>query len=194
MSRFNIIVIFWLILLTFTNIYLFTLTRRTPTPKIVNIPLLSSPSPSPSIIPLPSPSPSLSPLPSPSPISTPSPKIITDWQPQNIYLGSANTTKNEWSESTVEIQLNTNDYPNGVTAIFEAQLSIISGEVSARLKNKTTGAIMSITEVTHNSNTATWKSSPKFQLHHGNNIYVIELRSSSSELANLSNARLKLSL
>jgi len=53
---------------------------------------------------------------------------------------------------------------------------------------------MQVTEIFNNSNTATWKNSPAFKLHSGTNTYVIELKSTTGEQANLSGARLKLSL
>jgi len=152
--------------------------------------------PSPSLIASPDlePSPEPSVSPSPAPSLAPSPTVTVQWQPQNIYLGSATTTKTEWTETSTAIQLNSSDYPTEVKAVFEAQLSIVNGEAWARLKNKTTGAIMQVTEIFNNSNTATWKSSPAFKLHNGTNTYVIELKSTTGEQANLSGARLKLSL
>jgi len=147
-------------------------------------------SPSSSLVPSPSPSP----IPSPSPSSVFTPAATVQWQPQNIYLGSASTVKTEWTETSAAIQLKSSDYPAEVKAVFEAQLSIVNGEAWARLKNKTSGAIMQVTEIFNNSNTATWKNSPAFKLHSGTNSYVIELMSTSSEQANLSGARLKLSL
>jgi len=146
-------------------------------------------SPSSSLVPSPSPSP----IPSPSPSSVFTPAATVQWQPQNIYLGSASTTKTEWTETSAAIQLKSSDYPAEVKAVFEGQLSIVNGEAWARLKNKTSGAIMQVTEIFNNSNTATWKNSPAFKLHSGTNSYVIELMSTSSEQANLSGARLKLS-
>jgi hypothetical protein len=114
------------------------------------------------------------------------------FQPQVVYLGSASTTKHEWTDSGIEVMLNTADYPADVSVVFEAGLSIIGGEAWARLKNKTSGAIISISEVSHNNNTVTWKSSPSFKLHPGNNTYVVQLRSTSGETAKLSGARLKI--
>lgn len=152
--------------------------------------------PSPSLIPSPDlePSPESSVSPSPAPSLAPSPTVTVQWQPQNIYLGSAVTTKTEWTETSTAIQLNSSDYPTEVKAVFEAQLSIVNGEAWARLKNKTSGAIMQVTEIYNNSNIAAWKSSPAFKLHNGTNTYVIELKSTTGEQANLSAARLKLSI
>ena len=91
------------------------------------------------------------------------------------------------------VQLNASDYPSDVHAVFEASLSIVGGEVWARLKNTTTGAILSVTEIFNNSATATWKTSGNWQLHSGNNNYVVQLKSSSGETANLSSARIRIS-
>jgi hypothetical protein len=109
---------------------------------------------------------------------------------QVIYLGSATTNHRDWTKTGVEVTLNSTDYPRGTQARFEAGLKIIGGEASARLVNKTTGAIFNISEVSHNTNTTTWKGSPPFSLHSGNNIYVVELRSSSGETAVLDGSRI----
>ncbi len=116
------------------------------------------------------------------------------FQPQTIYLGSANTIKHEWTNTGTQVSLNTNDYPAAVNAIFEAGLSIVGGEAWARLINKTTGAVMNITEVYHNNSNVTWKTSPSFKLHSGYNAYEIQIKSTSGETARLSGARLKISL
>ncbi|MCX6816380.1 MAG: hypothetical protein NTZ93_00705 [Candidatus Beckwithbacteria bacterium] len=195
MGRFKIVVSISLVILSLETVGLWLgqknlnkkigeLSNR-PDPKIVL--------PSPTLIPSPSslasPSMESSPVPSFKPLTT----AETPFQPQMIYLGAANTTKTEWTETNLEVKLNSIDYPADVNAVFEAGLSIISGEAWARLKNKTSGAIMSVTEIYNNSNSVVWKTSPSFKLHPGNNVYVVELKSSSSELANLSGARIKIS-
>jgi len=127
-------------------------------------------------------------------ISTVTPLASTTvFHPQVIYLGSASTQKHQWTDTGVELTINTADYPNDVNAVFEAGLSVIGGEAWARLKNKTTGAVMSVTEVFNNTNIVTWKSSPSFKLHAGSYTYVVQLKSSSGEIANLSGARLRIS-
>ncbi|MDP4031206.1 MAG: hypothetical protein Q8P47_02870, partial [Candidatus Beckwithbacteria bacterium] len=98
-----------------------------------------------------------------------------------------------WTETGAQVQLNSANYPAGVNAVFEAGLSIIGGEAWARLKNKTTGAIISVSEVSHNNSAVAWKGSGAFKLHSGNNLYVVEIKSSSGETANLSGSRLQLS-
>ena len=112
------------------------------------------------------------------------------FQPQIIYLGSASMKKHEWTDTGVEVVLNSADYPSSVSVVFQAGLSIEGGEAWARLYNKTTGSIMSITEVSHNTSTTTWKGSPTFFLHQGNNTYVVQMKSSSGETVNMSGARL----
>lgn len=114
------------------------------------------------------------------------------FQKQIIYIGSADTKENNWTNSGVEVNLNSSDYPSDVEAIFEVGLSVIGGEAWARLVNKTTGSIMTITEISHSSSTTTWKSSPTFKLFNGNNTYALQVRSTSGEVANFSGARIVL--
>lgn len=126
-----------------------------------------------------------------TPVAVSSPKATTaTFQRQIIHLGSANTTKQPWTDSGVEIKLNSADYPSSVSAVFEVGLSIIGGEAWARLINKTTGSIMAITEISHASSTTTWKNSPSFKLHNGNNTYALQLRSTGGELAIASGAKI----
>ncbi|GIK83564.1 MAG: hypothetical protein BroJett025_01860 [Patescibacteria group bacterium] len=127
--------------------------------------------------------------------SEPTTKIITTstkqtFQKQIIHIGSASTSNTEWTNTGVEVTLNSADYPSDVNASFEVGLSIIGGEAWARLINKTTGAILSVTEVSAGSSTTTWKTSPQFKLHGGLNMYELQVRSSSSEVANASSARI----
>lgn len=128
----------------------------------------------------------------PTPKITPS-LMSAAFQKQVIYLGSANSLSREWANSGVEVILDSTDYPANVVAVFEAGLSIVGGEAWARVTNKTTGAVISASEVAHGSNTTTWKSSAAFKLHAGKNIYVVQMRSTSGETANLAGARLVIS-
>lgn len=117
----------------------------------------------------------------------------TVFQTQVLYLGAGNTTERDWTETGVQTWLNSADYPSSIKATFEAGLSIIGGEAWARLKNKTTGAIISASEVFHNNSLVVWKGSGSFKLHPGNNLYVVEIKSTSGETANLTGSRLQLS-
>ena len=115
------------------------------------------------------------------------------FQTQDIFLGSATTTSNSWVDTGQETSLYSGHYPDNVNCYFEASLSIIGGEAWARLKNKTTGVVISVTEINHNNSTVTWKNSSAFKLHPGNNNYVVQLKSTSGETANLVGARIKIS-
>lgn len=114
----------------------------------------------------------------------------TPFQKQVLSLGSWSSIRQDWAPTGLEITVNSQDYPEAVNASFEAGLNIVNGFASARLTNKTTGAIINLTEISNNSNTVTYKSSPSFKLHPGNNTYVVELRSSSGEVAYLSSSRI----
>lgn len=109
---------------------------------------------------------------------------------ETLYLGSAETTKREWTDTGLEVTLNSADYPSGVVGFFEAGMSIVGGNAQARLINKSTGAIINLTELTFNASTTVWKSSPSFNLYSGANMYHVQIRSSSGEKAHLAGARL----
>lgn len=112
------------------------------------------------------------------------------FQTQIIYLGAASTTSNNWTNTGVQITLNSADYPAGVPVMFQAGLSIIGGQAWARLINTTTGAIMDITQVQNGTSVVTWVNSPTFLLASGSNTYTVQMRSTSGEIAQLSGARL----
>lgn len=113
-----------------------------------------------------------------------------NFQKQIVYLGSATTKSLSWVDTDAEVTLNSADYPTNVDASFEVGMSIVGGQAWARLINKTTGAVMAITEIYHDTSNTTWKSSPSFKLHSGNNTYQMQVRSSSSENAAFSGARI----
>jgi hypothetical protein len=123
-------------------------------------------------------------------ISAPAATITREY---DVYLGSGSTTNREWTDiDSAVAEINTSKYSNITKVIFQASLSIIGGEVQARVKNKTTGAIYHLTEITHNSSVSTWKNSQPFTLTTGNNQYIVQLKSSSSENAILDGARIKI--
>jgi len=128
-------------------------------------------------------------LPTPTPVKSVNAKPVP-FQKQVLTLGSANTTSLAWSPTGLEITINSADYPTSVMAYFEAGLNCVNGIASARITNKTTGAIISLSEVSNNTNTITWKRSAGFKLHPGNNNYVVELRSSGGEVVYLSSSRI----
>jgi len=112
-----------------------------------------------------------------------------------IYLGSGSTTSRDWVEiEGTRTTVNAANYPNVNNVEFQASLKIVGGEARARLKNKTTGAIYHDSQVMHNSSIVTWVSRTGLRLHGGSNEYVVELRSTSGELAQLEGARLKITV
>ena len=114
------------------------------------------------------------------------------FQPQVIYVGSASLNKRQWTDSGVEVIINSANYPADVNVVFQAGLSIPGGEAWARLRNKTTGAVILASEIMHNNSTVTWKGSSIFKLHNGNYNYVVQIRSTSGETVNLAGARLNI--
>lgn len=122
--------------------------------------------------------------------STKQTSLAPTFTKETLYLGSANTTSRDWSETGLEIGINSAHYPAGVNVKLEASLSIIGGEAWVRLKNKSTGAVIALSEISHNTSVSTWKLSPSFALHTGGYTYVLEARSTSGESANISGARL----
>ena len=69
------------------------------------------------------------------------------------------TTATGLTETSITIELSSGDYPDNISAVFEAGLSVVSGEAWARLKNKTSGVIMAVTEISNNTQTVVWKTS-----------------------------------
>ncbi len=114
------------------------------------------------------------------------------FRPQSIYLGPTSTNNTSWEETDVEVKINSDDYPSSVRVTFEAGLSIIGGEAWARLKNKGSGSIIQSSKVMHNNSTTTWNTSSVFNLLFGTNTYVVEMKSSSGETANLAGARIRI--
>lgn len=110
-----------------------------------------------------------------------------------LYMGTGSSTSRDWTAiDAAGITFDISSYGKVKEVRFEAALSIISGEVSARLMNKTTGAVYYNSAVMHNKSSSEWRTSSAIQLPSGNNQYVVELRSSNNERANLDGSRLKI--
>ena len=77
---------------------------------------------------------------------------------------------------------------------FEAALSIIGGEAHARLINKTTGGVLYDSEISNNTYISQWKTSTPISLPMGNGQYMVQLHSTSGEMANLDGSRLHIFL
>lgn len=110
-----------------------------------------------------------------------------------LYMGTGSSTSREWTTiDSASITFNPSTYGNIKEVRFEAGLSIISGEVSARLINKNSGAVYYDSTVTHNLSASEWKTSAPIYLPSGSATYAVQLRSSNGERANLDGARLKI--
>lgn len=113
------------------------------------------------------------------------------FQKQIVHLGASETRSKDWVNTAQEITIDSVDYPKDINVSFEAGLSIVGGgQVWVRLVNKTTGAILASTELTHDTSTSTWKKSSSFKLHNGSNMYVVQIKSTSGETGSMSGARL----
>lgn len=127
------------------------------------------------------------------PTTTVTPKTSTGVKETFLYMGTGSTTSREWvTIDSASITFNPATYGKVKEIRFEAALSIISGEVSARLINTTTGAIYYDSSVTHNKSASEWKTSGAISLPPGNATYAVQLRSSNGERASLDGARLKI--
>lgn len=110
-----------------------------------------------------------------------------------VYLGTGSSSSRDWTDiNSTLATVDTTQYGTIKSVNFEATLSIISGEVYARLKNVSTGAIYHASAVTHNTSTSQWRTSQTFQLPAGANQYVVQLSSSNGELARLDGSRIKI--
>lgn len=112
-----------------------------------------------------------------------------------VYLGSGQTSNRDWTDiSSAATTVNTSNYGQLKAVDFEAALSIIGGEAHARLKNQTTGTPFYQTEIFNNTSSADWLTSSQFMLTNGSNSYVVQLKSSSGEMAILNGSRIHLFL
>ncbi|MBP9820325.1 hypothetical protein KBC79_06360 [Candidatus Woesebacteria bacterium] len=110
-----------------------------------------------------------------------------------VYLGTGSTTGRDWTDlSGTTASIDLVQYGRVKSVVFEATLSIVSGEVRARLKNLSSGLIFHASEVNNNTSVSQWRQSIPFQLPSGINQYVVQIRSSNGERAQLDGARLKI--
>ena len=110
-----------------------------------------------------------------------------------LYMGTGRTTSRDWTTiDSAAVMLDTSFYGKIKEIRFEAALSILSGEVYARLINKDTGAIYYESQVSHNQSTSEWKTSSAVNLPRGKYNYAVQLRSSNNDEAKLDGARLKI--
>lgn len=110
----------------------------------------------------------------------------------SIYLGEGSSYNREWETvQSTTISIDTRKYP-GISAVyFESALSIVGGEAYAQLIEASSGSVISSSVLVNNNQSPTWKSQ-QVNLQSGTHIYVVQLKSSSGELATLSGARIRI--
>jgi hypothetical protein len=110
-----------------------------------------------------------------------------------VYLGTGSTTSRDWQDidSTITV-IDSANYSSVKSVNFEAAMSILGGEVHARLANKDSAAVFYDSEVYHNTSSSNWKISSALSLNYGATRYVVQLKSTSGEKANLDGARIKI--
>ena len=110
-----------------------------------------------------------------------------------VYLGTGATTNRDWTDLPSALaKIDTQKYGQIKEVRFESALSIIGGEAHARLVNKANHALIGGSEISHNNNVATLVTSSAINLIPGNVEYMVQLKSSSGEMANLASARIKI--
>lgn len=108
-----------------------------------------------------------------------------------IYLGTGSTNHRDWTTiDSAFVALDTSKYQHISAVYFEAGLSVIGGEVYARLIDADIGAVVS-SEIMHNTQTSTWKST-QFSLKSGNHTYVVQIKSSSGDDVTMSGSRIRI--
>lgn len=131
----------------------------------------------------------------PSQKSSEVPKANQGVKEYSIFMGSGSTVSREWVDiNSASVRLDTSKYTSIKEIRFEAALSILGGEVSVRLKNKTTSGVYYDTIMSHNTSTSTWKTSAPLSLPSGDFEYIVQLKSSSGELAKVDGSRIKIIL
>jgi len=110
---------------------------------------------------------------------------------QLFYLGSGTATSTSWVDvPAAQTTLDSRNFDLHEVK-FEAGLSTIGGEVYARLVNKHDGVTLSNSTLTHNTQTATWKSAT-ISLGNESQTYQVQIRSSSGEKVTLHGAQIRI--
>lgn len=109
-----------------------------------------------------------------------------------IPLGSGNTSNTEWADvPSAQATINSDRYGEIVSIYFEASLSAINGLVEARLLDKTSAEVIVESNISHNTSEYVWKISKPFTVGPGGKTYIVQMKSSTGETVEMSQARLK---
>jgi hypothetical protein len=112
-----------------------------------------------------------------------------------IPLGTGYTTNKDWENvSGAEAWVDTANYPNIVSSVFEASLRIpvANGTVYARLYNVTDDHPVWFSEVSTGLGTSTNLVSPNIALDKGNKLYRVQIKTSLEYPSYLDFARMKI--
>lgn len=124
-------------------------------------------------------------------------KTVTKTQSGVIYIplgGGVSTVNQNWSYPGVaEAYFNLVDYPNAKKITWEGFFRITNsnGEANARLYDATNQVVIANSEIKVSSATYSLKSSAPLTLLKGNNLYQVQLRSTSGNEAFMENCRFK---
>ncbi len=109
-----------------------------------------------------------------------------------IPLGSGNTSNTEWADvPSAQATINSDRYGEIVSIYFEASLSAINGTVEARILDKTSSEVIDESNISHNTSEYVWRSSKPFSVGPGGKTYIVQMKSSTGEVVEMSQARLK---
>lgn len=109
-----------------------------------------------------------------------------------VPLGSGNTSNTEWADvPSAQATINSDRYGEIVSIYFEASLSAINGTIEARLLDKTTSEVIHESNISHNTSEYVWRSSKPFSAGPGGKTYIVQMKSSTGEVVEMSQARLK---
>ena len=109
-----------------------------------------------------------------------------------IPLGSGNTSNTEWADvPSAQATINSDRYGEIVSIYFEASLSAINGTIEARILDKTSSEVITESNISHNTSEYVWRSSKPFSVGPGGKTYIVQMKSSTGEVVEMSQARLK---
>ena len=109
-----------------------------------------------------------------------------------IPLGSGSISNTEWADvQSAQATVNSDRYGEVVNVYFEASLQAINGTVEARILDKTTSEVIHESNISHNTSEYAWKSSKPFLIGPGGKTFIVQMKSSTGETVEMSQARLK---
>jgi len=137
----------------------------------------------------------LIPSPEPKPVAQVVEEKIAGVQVKEFFvpIGGGSASGGDWTSlSSAQVTVDGSKYGKIAAVYFEASLHVINGYVSARLVNNSDGVVYHDSEISHDGNTASLKTSKKIGLAGGGKTYQVQLRSSSGEVGVMDQARLRI--